>query len=392
MILHIDMDAFYASVEIRDNPALKGLPVAVGGSPQGRGVVSAASYVARKYGIHSAMPSKIAIQRCRDLVFLPVNMAKYVAVSEQIREIFYRYTPDVEPLSLDEAFLDVSACEKLFGSAVEIGKAIKAAIKNELDLTASVGIASCKYVAKVASDINKPDGFVFVASGRETDFLDPLPVNYLWGIGKASLPRFKQYSLYTIKDVRTSALKDIESEFGKLGRAVWYLSNGMDSRSVESERTAKSVSHETTFSNDICDLSILEAILIELTESVGKRLRKNELKGKTISLKLRLADFSRVNRSRSLLEPTASTREIWTVAKQLLQQYFKGSQKSLRLIGVSVSGFDKVKEARQQKLFQDDNSESQQADQSIDKVTDEINSKFGNNIIHRARSGMKQTD
>lgn len=392
MILHIDMDAFYASVEIRDNPALKGLPVAVGGSPQGRGVVSAASYVARKYGIHSAMPSKIAIQRCRDLVFLPVNMAKYVAVSEQIREIFYRYTPDVEPLSLDEAFLDVSACEKLFGSAVEIGKAIKAAIKNELDLTASVGIASCKYVAKVASDINKPDGFVFVASGRETDFLDPLPVNYLWGIGKASLPRFKQYSLYTIKDVRTTALKDIESEFGKLGRAVWYLSNGMDSRSVESERTAKSVSHETTFSNDICDLSILEAILIELTESVGKRLRKNELKGKTISLKLRLADFSRVNRSRSLLEPTASTREIWTVAKQLLQQYFKGSQKSLRLIGVSVSGFDKVKELRQQKLFQDDNSESQQADQSIDKVTDEINSKFGNNIIHRARSGMKQTD
>lgn len=389
MILHVDMDAFYASVEIRDNPSLKGLPVAVGGSPKNRGVVSAASYEARKYGIHSAMPSQRAIAQCPNLVFLPVNMSKYVEVSEQIREIFYRYTPDVEPLALDEAFLDVSACEKLFGQAKDIGLEIKHVIKNELSLTASVGVAANKYVAKVASDFNKPDGFVYVDKGKETEFLDPLPVNFLWGVGKAILPKFKLYGLNTIQDVRTMRLQDMEVEFGKLGRSVWYLANGIDTRSVITERQAKSISHETTFSVDISDLATLESILIELTESVANRLRRHKLKGKTINLKLRLHDFSRLTRSRTLVEATDSTRLIWQTGQQLLQQYFRGSQKSLRLLGIGVSGFANPEAELQQSLFNTAELGQGLSDYKIDQVTDNINSKFGKNIIHRARSDMK---
>ncbi len=385
MIVHVDMDAFYASVEVRDNPTLKGKPVAVGGSPQGRGVICAANYEARKFGIHSAMPSAHAIRLCKNLVFLPVNMQKYIDVSSKIRDIFYRYTPEVEPLSLDEAFLDVDGSKKLFGSAIEIGHAIKNDIQNELNLTASVGIAQNKYVAKVASDINKPNGFLYIEPGKESQFLDPLPINRLWGIGKASEKRFHEFSLNSIKDIRQSNVQDLETEFGKQGRKVWYLANGIDTRSVESERKAKSISHETTFSQDISDIHALTAILINLTESVASRLRHKQIKCRTVILKLRLADFSRVTRSRTLLEATDITSEIWNTAKSLLQQFYQSENHSLRLIGVGAGGLKKTSEQNQKDLFAEETSSMT----NIDKVTDKINAKYGDKIIHRARTTPK---
>jgi len=385
MIVHVDMDAFFAAVEIRDNPNLSGKPVAVGGSPEGRGVVATANYEARKYGIHSAMPAASALRRCRSLIFLPVQMEKYAEVSQQIREIFYRYTPEVEPLSLDEAFLGVEASERLFGTAVEIGQAIKLDIANELNLVASVGVAKTKFVAKVASDIHKPNGFVFVEPGRESEFLDPLPISRLWGVGKVAEPRFRLFSLNIIRDVRQSNPRDLVQEFGKLGQKVWELANGIDPRKIESESTSKSISHETTFSVDIADIHSLRSILMNLTESVASRLRRKSLKAKTVTLKLRLADFSRVTRSKTLPCSTDSTDEIWSLAQRMLQQYFKENRPVLRLIGVAAGGLEGGENELQKDLFADVGK----ANPIIDKVTDLINLKFGSKVIHRASTQVR---
>ncbi|MFV2056865.1 MAG: DNA polymerase IV, partial [Thiohalomonadales bacterium] len=273
MIVHADMDAFYASVEIRENPSLRELPVAVGGNAKQRGVISAANYIARQYRVHSALPTKLALQRCPALVLLPGRIDLYAEVSKQIHEIFYRYTPLIEPLSLDEAFLDVTQSVKLFGPEHDIGRAIKKDVLQELQLVISVGIASNKFIAKIASDLEKPDGFVFVEPGSEQNFLDPLPISRIWGIGKRSNEKLSALGIHTIKQLRELPRNFLAQQFGKHGTHIEQLANGKDPRRVISEHKAKSISNERTFATDIQDEYVLLGQLSDLTEQVAWRLR-----------------------------------------------------------------------------------------------------------------------
>ena len=266
---------FYASIEERDQAALVGKPVIVGGTPEGRGVVAAANYVARQYGIHSAMPAVIAWRLCPQAICLPVRMDYYAQVSRQIQEIFQRYTSLLEPLSLDEAFLDVTGSEHLFGSAAGIGRKIKQDIRQELHLVASVGVAPVKFVAKIASDLEKPDGFVVVEAGRVQEFLDPLPVGRLWGIGRVSGEVFRKLGIRTIGELRRLPREVLADHFGKSGEHVWRLAQGIDDRQVVPDHQAKAISNETTFAENIADPEVLRTWLLELTDQVARRLRQH---------------------------------------------------------------------------------------------------------------------
>jgi DNA polymerase IV len=277
MILHVDMDAFYASVEERDRPELAGRPLIVGGTPQGRGVVAAANYAVRMFGVHSAMPTSTALRLCPQAIVIPPRLDYYAEISEQIREILYRFTPLIEPLSLDEAFLDVTGSEALFGPSVEIGRRIKREIRTSVRLVASVGIAPNKFLAKIASDLEKPDGFVVVDPAGVQAFLDPLPAGRLWGVGRVTGQALEQLGVRTIADVRQMPVEVLQQHFGKGGEHIWQLANGIDERRVIPDREAKSISHETTFAVDIGDREVLHAWLVELAEQVGRRLRRHEL-------------------------------------------------------------------------------------------------------------------
>jgi len=380
MILHIDMDAFYVSVEERDDPSLRGKPVVVGGSPEGRGVVAAANYVARQYGIHSALPMARATRLCKDLVILRGRHKHYADVSKEIRNIFHRYTPLVEPLSLDEAFLDVTASRQLFGEPVSIGRRIKKEIKHELGLVASVGVASCKFVAKIASDIEKPDGFVVVAPGSEQAFLDPLPVSRLWGVGKVSNEKLNKLGISTIAQARAMPQDSLVSLFGKWGNHLWKLANAIDDRPVVADHEAKSISHEHTFASDINELETLQSILMELTENVARRLRRNKLAGRTIQLKLRYGDFHTITRARTIPESTNQTRELWELANSLLVSNYQSHTGGLRLLGMGVSGFE-VNEQKQADLFGSDVDEHQS---ELDALSDSLHDRFGDAALHRA--------
>ncbi|KPK40041.1 MAG: hypothetical protein AMJ69_03925, partial [Gammaproteobacteria bacterium SG8_47] len=273
MILHVDMDAFYAAVETRERPELAGRPVVVGGSAQHRGVVAAASYEARRFGIHSAMAMAAAERLCPHLIRLPVRMALYADVSRQLHAIFARYTPQIEPLALDEAFLDVTASERLFGDAAAIARRIKQDIYQELGLIASVGVAPTKFVAKIASDIEKPDALVIVDVDAVQRFLDPLPVSRLWGAGKVTGQAFERLGLRTIGQIRRQSPEVLQHHFGKLGHHFWLLAQGIDDRHVVTDQQAKSISHETTFAQDLIDRESLQGWLLHLTEHVAWRLR-----------------------------------------------------------------------------------------------------------------------
>jgi len=383
MILHVDMDAFYASVEQRDNPELVGKPVIVGGSGETRGVVCAANYEARRFGVHSAMPSVTARRLCPQGIFLPPRMDYYAQISRDIREIFHRFTPLVEPLSLDEAFLDVTGCEGLFGSAPQIAKKIKEEIQSRIRLVASVGVAPNKFLAKMASDLEKPDGFVVVDPHRVQDFLDPLPVGRLWGVGKVSGKAFQKLGISTIGQLRKLSVETLESHFGKSGRHFWQLAHGIDDRRVVPDRDAKSISHETTFAKDIADFAFLRIWLLELTEQVARRLRQHRLVGQTVQLKIRFADFRTITRRRTLAEPTNITEEIWQAAAELLTRGATASTSrrgAIRLLGVGVSGLE-IDSGRQGNLFDNGRREKQQ---KLDQVTDQIRDRFGVSSLRRA--------
>ena len=374
------MDAFYASVEERDRPQLKGQPVVVGGSASSRGVVAAANYVARRYGIHSAMPMATAQRLCSQLVILPVRMECYVEVSRQIHDIFQRYTPVIESLSLDEAFLDTGGSERLFGTPIEIARHIKHAIKEELNLTASVGIAPNKFLAKIASDLEKPDGFVVVRPERVQAFLDPLPVERLWGVGKVSAQIFDQLGIKTIRELRAYSRETLLHRLGKWGEQLCRLAHGIDNRRVVPEQETKSVSNETTFEADIVDPELLLAWLLHLTEQVSQRLRSKGLEGRTVRIKVRYADFKTITRSQTLTEPTNITAEIWRVAKQLFLQRLPKQNKPLRLIGIGVSGFDQPQV--QADLFAQQGRKHQRV---IDNTVDDIKRRFGSKVLHRGK-------
>jgi len=379
-ILHVDMDAFYASIEERENPQLKGKPLIVGGSAQGRGVVSAANYAARKFGIHSAMPMVTALRLCPDVIRVPPRIAYYAEVSQQIRDIFARYTPQIEPLALDEAFLDVTASEKLFASAENIAHAIKQDIKTELELVASVGVAPNKFVAKIASDINKPDGFVTVDEAGVQAFLDPLPVSRLWGAGKVTVALFEKMGIKTIGQLRRQSKPWLLSHLGQFGEHLWQLANGIDAREVITEGQAKSISHETTFADDLTNKELLTAWLLHLTEQVGMRLRRYQLKGRTVTLKIRYHDFKTITRSHTLNSDTDNTDQLWQVTRKLFCDNWNGKT-PVRLIGMGVSGLSHPDGSMQQgDLFQ------KESVVKIDKLADSINSRFGPNTLQRGRS------
>lgn len=383
MIIHLDMDAFFASVELRERPELAGLPVIVGGSAEGRGVVAAASYEARRYGVFSAMPVSKALRLCPELVCLPVNMALYISVSQQIHDIFYRYTPEIEPLSLDEAFLDVSASEKLFGSAAQIAKKIKADIKQECCLVVSAGVAPNKFVAKIASDIDKPDGFVVVEPNEVQAFLDPLPIKRIWGVGKKTESLLHRHGIKTVFDIRKQDPDWLVQQFGKLGDHIFRLAHGMDKRAVVTDAKAKSLSAETTFARDSLDKDVLFAILSQLAEQVATRLRSKNVKGKTVSIKVRFHDFETLTRSKSLSEVTSNTTSIWQTAKRLLLDVLQAEKKPVRLLGVSVAGFS------DDQMMQGDLFALDEKFDRLDELSDKINQRFGESGVHRGRKMKK---
>jgi DNA polymerase IV len=382
MILHVDMDAFYASVEIRDRPELEGQPVIVGGTPEGRGVVAAASYEARKFGVHSAMPAGRALKLCPHAIVLKPRMSHYAEVSDQIHEILHRYTPLIEPLSLDEAFLDVTGSAALFGPAEGIARKIKDDIRDELRLVASVGVAPNKFLAKLASDLRKPDALVVVDPDRIQEFLDPLPVSRLWGVGRVTQEEIARLGVETIGQFRRLAQSDVESRFGKHGSALWDLAHGRDERRVIPDREAKSISHETTFSTDILSMEILQTRLLDLTDLVGQRLRRHRRVGRTVQLKLRYADFSTITRSETLDRPTNVTNEIWASATRMLSEKLPSRQLKVRLIGVGVQQLSS-EQHRQPTLFDDMTHEKQSG---ADRVSDLIREKFGSQALRRGTS------
>lgn len=385
MILHVDMDAFYAAVEQRDDPSLVGKAVIVGGSAEGRGVVAAASYEARQFGVHSAMAAAQAKRLCPAAVFLKPRIAHYASVSRQIREIFEQYTPLVEPLSLDEAFLDVRGSEPLFGPAAEIGRRIKTQIRSELRLVASVGVAPTKFVAKIASDLRKPDGFVVVNPEEVQGFLDPLPVGRLWGVGQVTGRTFARLGIRTIGQLRQLPMPTVQQLFGPAGEHYWRLAQGLDERRVVPDREAKSISHETTFAEDIADGELLRAWLVELVEQVARRLRRHGLQGRTVELKVRYADFKTISRSLTLPEPSHATQELLAAGIELLTQRLPPRGMAVRLLGFGVTKFDES--GGTQRLLFDEPERTR--NRELDRVADQITQKFGKRAIHRG-GGLDQ--
>ena len=381
MILHIDMDAFYASVEIRDNPQLQGLSVVVGGSPKGRGVIAAASYEARKHGIYSAMPAAKAKRLCPRLVFVKPRMQHYASISKAIREILFRYTSLVEPLSLDEAFLDVRGCEKLFGDGPTIARLVRETIQKELGLTASAGVAPNKFLAKLASDLDKPNGLVIVDPNDIQGFLDPLPISRVWGVGKQTLKKFERIGVQTIKQLRGLTIETMRSLFGINSEHFYRLARGLDSRSVVPDRIAKTISHESTFSHDIAEPNTMRAWLLELTDQVARRMRRHFVRGKTVNLKIRFSDFATITRAQTMIEPTSSTDELESVVGQIFSRV-ELNGRAVRLLGMGVSNLTR-NEQTQGMLF---DGEAREKTDRLDTIKDQIKDKFGHLAVRRGTS------
>jgi len=368
-IIHVDMDAFYASIEQRDRPKLIGKPVIVGADPRGRGVVSTASYEARAYGIHSAMPISEAHRRCPHGAFLPVDGEKYRRVSAEIMTLLGDFSPLVEPLSLDEAFLDITGTERLLGPPIEVARAIKAGIRDATRLTASVGLAPNKFLAKIASDLGKPDGLVEVRSGHEAEFLAPLPIGRMWGVGTIVEAELKKMGIDTIGRLARTPRHVLEHGFGKSGGLLHELARGRDDRPVEPCRAPKSMGAEETFSRDTQDLNRLRRTLLHQSERVARELRADGYWGRTVTLKLRFADFQTLTR-RVTGEATQDGIEIFKRAFGLLEQIDRVLP--VRLIGLSVSGLNRGV-SDQLSLFA---SRSAQRDR-VARAADQLAKRFG---------------
>ncbi|MFW5995692.1 MAG: DNA polymerase IV [Halanaerobiaceae bacterium] len=379
-IVHVDMDAFFASVEQLDNPELQGKPVIVGGSGNGdsRGVVSAASYEARKYGVHSAMPLVEARRLCPEGHFVPVRGDRYSEVSRQVFDIFYEYTPRLEKISIDEAFLDLQGCHQLFGSSREIGKKIRNEIKERIGITASVGIAPNKFLAKLASDMDKPDGFVVIEEEKIKDVLAPLPVDDIWGVGEKTFSRFQELGIKTIEDLWQLSEEELVSLFGKKGKKLFYLSRGIDDRRVEVEEDTVSISHERTFASSLTDDDEISAALMEMSERVVRRMRKKGLRGRTVFIKIRYDDFETLTRSLTQDRLISRADILYETGKTLLKKYSL-LKRPVRLLGIGLSNLSGDKNV-QLSLFED-----KEKDERLTGAIDVIKDKFGENSIFRAR-------
>jgi len=342
-IIHIDMDAFYASIEQRDNAQYRGKPIAVGGSPEGRGgVVATCSYEARKFGVRSAMSSKKAKQLCPTLIFVRPRFAVYKQVSEKIRQIFSRYTDLIEPLSLDEAFLDVTNDKQGIGSAIDIAKEIRRAIKTELQLTASAGVSVNKFVAKIASDMNKPDGLTFIGPSKVEKFMEKLPVEKFFGVGKVTAEKMKAMGLHTGADLKKLTEAEMTKRFGKPGKFFYKIVRGQDDRAVRPDRETKSVGAEDTFAYDLTELGEMKDELAKIARVVADRLERYDLKGRTLTVKIKYHDFRQITRSRSFVDGIGDLETILTTAVALLEATDPESFK-IRLLGVSLSNFEGIR-------------------------------------------------
>lgn len=379
------MDAFFAAVEQRNHPEYRGKPLIVGADPQGgkgRGVVSTCSYEARKYGVHSAMPVSRAYKLCPQGIFVPPNGHLYSQVSKDIFKIFFEFTDLVEPLSIDEAFLDISGSMNLFKSKEDIGKKLKNRIYEDQRITGSAGIAPNKFLAKIASEIKKPDGLVIVEPNEVTGFLYPLPVFRMWGAGKKTIIKLENAGIHTIGDLAALPRDVLESKFGKLGTHFYHLAKGEDNRDVVPDHGVKSVSNEITFSHDISNKEQINKTLLQLSEKVAYRLRQKNLKGRTIHLKLRYEGFETVTRNRTLRMNTANTEVIYKTISELFKKAYQTYRK-VRLLGVGVSGFTRESDY-QLSIFDDPGDENSR----LDVVADLIKSRFGRSSITRAE-GLK---
>jgi DNA polymerase IV len=370
VILHVDMDAFYASVEQRDDPALRGKPVIVGGRSR-RGVVLAASYEVRPFGVRSAMPMAQALRLAPHAVVVPPRMHRYAEASAAAFAIFRRFTPLVEPLSLDEAFLDVTASQALFGDGETIARAIKQAVRGELGLTASAGVAPCKFAAKIASDLSKPDGLVVVPAGGVADFLGPLPIERMWGVGPKTSPRMRALGYETLGDLARAGEDALERVMGSWGAHVARLARGDDARDVDPAGAARSIGAEITHEHDIVEAETLQAKLLEHSERVARRLVRAGLSARSVTVKIKYHDFTLRTRSTTLADPASDTTTLHAAALECLARVPLEGRR-VRLTGVSVSGL--VEGNPDPSLFPDVSADKRRA---LEALTTRIADRFG---------------
>lgn len=378
-ILHCDLDAFFASVEQLDNPELRGKPVVVGGSRHSRGVVSTCSYEAREFGIHSAMPVSQAYRLCPQAIFLPVNMPRYQEMSRQVFTILSRFSPLMEIISIDEAFLDISGCFRLYGSPENIGGLIKEQVHSELGLIISVGISYNKFLAKLATDLDKPDGLLIITAEEAVDLLKPLPVSKIWGVGQKTEQSLNRLGIKTIGDIQALPPGWLEARFGSAGRLFWELAHGIDHRPVETGQERKSISREETFPEDINDISYLEKLTTHFAAELCAKLRREGLETASITIKLRYSDFKTITRSKTI-EPCNSDLVVTQVAEELLHNAYNG-KRPLRLFGLSLGHLSSRADLEQGTLFE---SPTNSAHNEIDLLMDEIRGRFGPDAINRA--------
>jgi len=379
-IIHIDLDSFFVSVERVFNPELNGKPVVVGGRPDRRGVVATASYEARKFGLHSAMPLRTAARLCPHAIFIEGNFARYRDFSRRFMAILNDFSPFIEPGGLDEAYLDVTGFESIHGSIQRMATSIKQRIKTELSLPASIGIASCKIVAKVASDYSKPDGLVEVPSGGEREFLAPLAVDNLPGVGKQTVKVLKNLGIHTIGDLSRTPFHALTDRFGVAGETMHRHANGIDASQVLPPGEAKSISREATFGEDTRDRSFLEVTLWAQSEKVGADLRKRGKVAKCVTLKLRYGDFSTITRSHTLPESLSTDREIFNTGTMLLNKALTVGSQGVRLIGIGVSHL--VEPSRQAELFTPSSRKLEELNKTIDRIRD----RYGFGAIQTGRA------
>ncbi|HEY4695473.1 MAG TPA: DNA polymerase IV [Candidatus Hydromicrobium sp.] len=373
-IIHIDMDAFFAQIEQRDTPEYKNKPLVVGG-PLNRGVISSASYEARKYGLHSGMPLARAKRLCPEGIFVPVNMEKYLKESMRIRKVFFQFTPLVESIGCDEAFLDIAGCQKLFGNELEIAKKIKGRIYEQTNLTSSAGIGPNKFLAKLASSIGKPNGLTVLENTREImEKVKLLPVSYIWGVGRVTDEELRSMGIETIGDLADAPLVIIENKFGELGRIIHEMANGIDSRKVVTNQEPKSIGREVTYRKDVDDFGILRSTLLFLSQKISRNLRLKKYKGKVVTLKVRFSDFKTVTRRATLKNYTSGIFDIQKSSVLLLKN-FDLKRKKIRLIGVSVSNLKPA--FMLENLLPADRS----ADENLSEAIDRISDKFGENKL-----------